>query len=361
MLQPQISIICATYNGEPKLPGLLLALQTNFANAISSFELIFVIDGSTDESEKLLREFVQRNPGKDIQIIKNSSNQGISISRNRGITASTSQFIAFVDDDCRPESLWVDTLCRYWEKAPNFIVGVGGFVKPSEIFSFNQKYCALIQPLRPFPLVLQHSTLRDRLKRYYGNHGCVFNFAEYLVGANMSFRKSALEQVGLFSAEMSFGGDDSYICMKLRGKFGDTCLAVIETLTMPHEYSIEFKDSLRRSLNYGVGAGRNFLLGKSGISINPGPILIISVTGILSVVTDLSTAVSTPLPPITLLLLSLTSLFYAIFVTRNYSKFEVQYRERVTIGLAFLLCELANLVGFLSAIRYLKIFSKRLV
>jgi len=56
-----LSVICATYNGEEKLPGLLKALESNFNDSQLDFEVIFVIDGSTDKSEELLSVFKKSN------------------------------------------------------------------------------------------------------------------------------------------------------------------------------------------------------------------------------------------------------------------------------------------------------------
>jgi glycosyltransferase involved in cell wall biosynthesis len=308
-----------------------------------------VIDGSTDKSEELLSVFKKSNSTQKIKVIKNSSNLGISQSRNVGIAASQSQILAFLDDDCRPTPHWINDLGELWNDASPSTMGIGGFVIPSEIKSFNQRFCAVTMPLRPYPMNAKKMTFVRRVKKYYAKPQENFMLVDYLVGANMSFRKTALDEVECFPSEIRFGGDDSYICHSLSKKYGDACLTVVPSLVMPHEFPQSFSDSLRRSYKYGLGAGKNFLRGSGGLSFNPGPLLILSLFLISLAIYTLSGGSVKNLPWISSLLPVIIIFFYSLLVTGGHASDRLRLFERPKFGLAFLLCECANTLGFFSA------------
>lgn len=96
MKQPQVGIIVPVYNTEK----YLLKCYNSIVNSAQNldFEIIFVNDGSTDDSLSLLNEFAKNDDR--IKVIS-QANQGLSAARNTGIDASSSKFILFLDsDDC---------------------------------------------------------------------------------------------------------------------------------------------------------------------------------------------------------------------------------------------------------------------
>jgi len=93
---PAVSIIIPTYN-RAHLIGQ--SLDSVFSQTFQDFEIIVVDDGSTDHTEKVLARYKDR-----IRYIK-QDNAGVSAARNRGILASTGDFIGFLDSD----DLWMPT------------------------------------------------------------------------------------------------------------------------------------------------------------------------------------------------------------------------------------------------------------
>ena len=89
-----LSIIVPVYNAAAYLQGLfgMLSSQNN-----RSFEVIFVNDGSEDESLALLTEAAARGEF-DMRII-DQSNAGASAARNAGIDAADGDYITFIDAD----------------------------------------------------------------------------------------------------------------------------------------------------------------------------------------------------------------------------------------------------------------------
>ncbi|MBL7075079.1 glycosyltransferase [candidate division KSB1 bacterium] len=87
---PLVSVIIPTYN---RAPLLSQAMESVLEQSIKDFELIVIDDGSTDDTREILRPFLPR-----IQYFF-QQNQGISVSRNKGIQISRGEYICFLDSD----------------------------------------------------------------------------------------------------------------------------------------------------------------------------------------------------------------------------------------------------------------------
>lgn len=108
-----ISIIVPTYNRAKKTLRLLQSLEKQNVNG---FEVIVVIDGSTDDTLEVLQTNTFYN--FNLKII-GQKNSGRSITRNNGVKAASSELILFLDDDMRMESTSVKSHlthhCKYKE------------------------------------------------------------------------------------------------------------------------------------------------------------------------------------------------------------------------------------------------------
>lgn len=95
MKQLPISVIVPVYNVEEYLAG---CIESILRQTFSSFELILVDDGATDDSARICERYAE----KDARIkVSHKENGGLSSARNAGIEAATGLFFTFVDsDDC---------------------------------------------------------------------------------------------------------------------------------------------------------------------------------------------------------------------------------------------------------------------
>ncbi len=89
---PTVSIIIPTYNREHLLGR---AIQSVLDQTYQNFELIIVDDGSTDDTEKLVKSF----NSEKIRYIWHGENKGPSAARNTGIQSAKGDYIAFQDSD----------------------------------------------------------------------------------------------------------------------------------------------------------------------------------------------------------------------------------------------------------------------
>jgi glycosyltransferase involved in cell wall biosynthesis len=91
---PTVSIIIPTYN-RAHLVGR--AIQSILDQTYKDFELIIVDDGSTDNTENIIREFQKKD--KRIKYICHKKNRGGSAARNTGVKNSSGYFLSFLDSD----------------------------------------------------------------------------------------------------------------------------------------------------------------------------------------------------------------------------------------------------------------------
>lgn len=90
----EISVIVPIYNVESFLEK---CVETLLKQTISSYEIILVDDGSTDNSGRICDDLGLSNP--DRVVVVHQSNAGLSAARNIGIDIAKGRYITFVDSD----------------------------------------------------------------------------------------------------------------------------------------------------------------------------------------------------------------------------------------------------------------------
>ncbi|MEN8164388.1 MAG: glycosyltransferase [Acidobacteriota bacterium] len=115
-LSPGVSVIVVTYNDRDRLIDCLRSLE-NQAVQSATTEIIVIDDGSTDGTAEAVRDLF---PG--VRVIT-KANEGADLSRNRGITESSGNIIAFIDSDCVAPGNWLEILVGVLEKDPSAVVG----------------------------------------------------------------------------------------------------------------------------------------------------------------------------------------------------------------------------------------------
>lgn len=102
-----LSIIVPIYNVEKYIGSLVNSLvkQTN-----KNFEVIFIDDGSTDESMQILKEIMAGSEQEFSFKLLQQVNQGLSSARNLGIHNATGEYIFFLDSDDEIEINFVETI-----------------------------------------------------------------------------------------------------------------------------------------------------------------------------------------------------------------------------------------------------------
>lgn len=89
---PTVSVIMSAFNAEAFLRE---AMDSILAQTFCDFELIVVDDASTDRTAEVLAEYSDSR----IRVIRNPSNVGVGVARNRGLRLARGKYIAVHDAD----------------------------------------------------------------------------------------------------------------------------------------------------------------------------------------------------------------------------------------------------------------------
>jgi peptidoglycan/xylan/chitin deacetylase (PgdA/CDA1 family)/glycosyltransferase involved in cell wall biosynthesis len=94
----QLSVIIPTFNRSGQLRACLQALNRQCSTS-GAFEVVVVVDGSTDDTLEMLASFQASYP---LQIVR-QENSGQPVALNRGIAAASGRYCLFLDDDILAE------------------------------------------------------------------------------------------------------------------------------------------------------------------------------------------------------------------------------------------------------------------
>ena len=101
-----VSVIVPVYNGEKTLLRTLKAINRQ---SFKDFEVLIVDDGSTDNTELIIKDFINKNSEMKCTLLK-TSRLGPGGARNKGINCAKGKYIVFIDSDDLPYKDYISTL-----------------------------------------------------------------------------------------------------------------------------------------------------------------------------------------------------------------------------------------------------------
>lgn len=116
----KISVIIPAYNAQEYIVFCMKMLEKQ---TYQNMEVILVNDGSTDQTDAIVRHYLASTPLDVIYL--SQENRGQAYSRNRGITHASGTYIAFIDCDDRIEEDYLEQLCSVAEAYTADVVNCG--------------------------------------------------------------------------------------------------------------------------------------------------------------------------------------------------------------------------------------------
>jgi glycosyltransferase involved in cell wall biosynthesis len=188
-----ISVVIPLYN---KQESIVATLQSVLAQTYTDYEIVVVDDGSTDNSARVVEEFIREamefngqlpmTNRPSIRLIR-KENGGVSSARNRGIIEAKGEYIAFLDGDDLWNEKYLETLhlliCDYPGAS---IYGIGcAKVRDGEV-----KYAISLTDIK-----------RGYVEDVWNNYsGC-------WTGSSSCSSKTKLLEAGLFDTRLAYGED----------------------------------------------------------------------------------------------------------------------------------------------------------
>jgi GT2 family glycosyltransferase len=245
-----MSVIICSLNGASGVDRCLRALAAQTIR--SALEVILVDDGSTDETSDV-------GHAHATIVVRHATNLGLAAARNSGLGMATAPVVAFLDDDCEPEPQWAEQLLTGYQDR---VTGVGGPVRPAAGHGFMAGYLQRHNPLKPqeVNLAVSNSVIYRFLlylwRQWITDEDLSGREVYAFAGANMSFLRQALAEVGQFDERFRFGGEDLDLCMRLNRSFPSGRLVFVPDARVIHHFKPSVRDTLRRSRAYGRGSAR---------------------------------------------------------------------------------------------------------
>ncbi|MEI1692552.1 glycosyltransferase family A protein [Acinetobacter baumannii] len=93
-----ISVVIPMYNSASTIVRALDSVKNQ--SYICNYEVLVVNDGSIDESQRIVENYISKNKDEKFKVILlNQNNSGVSKARNTGLHFAKGNFIAFLDSD----------------------------------------------------------------------------------------------------------------------------------------------------------------------------------------------------------------------------------------------------------------------
>ncbi|MBS3056894.1 MAG: glycosyltransferase family 2 protein [Candidatus Aenigmarchaeota archaeon] len=186
-----ISVVVCTRNRFGHLKKCVMSLLNQ---TLLSKEIIIVDDASKKAFS--IYDIFDKNSGLpkldgniDIILIQNKGVSGVVASRNTGVNASSSDIIAFIDDDGFAHKDWLRQLVKNYKN--DNILGVGG-----PVIEIGRKMKTPTFPVKNIAYIRNGKIIsKQRIKKMKEKKYLPRKFVLFLQGGNMSFRKHALVHV----------------------------------------------------------------------------------------------------------------------------------------------------------------------
>jgi len=211
-MRAQVAVVVVSYNTRDLLLDCLASVLESARER--TIELVVIDNASSDGSVEAIREAYA-----DVRLIQNSTNLGFGAACNQGIRATDCKFVLLVNSDARLNAQAFQALCDCMER--NERCGVAGCrlidASGAEVVNTRHFLTPLNQALELAGINLKR-THRAKLDRNLSD--CT---VDWIDGACLLLRRSALDEVGTFDERFFMYSEDEDLCFRLRQRGWQVC------------------------------------------------------------------------------------------------------------------------------------------
>jgi GT2 family glycosyltransferase len=195
--QPRVAVVVCCYT-EQRWDDLVAALASVDNQTRPADDVVIVVDHAPELFARLRRSF------PDHTIVDNRSTAGLSGARNTGVAETDADIVAFLDDDAVAAPDWLEHLCAPY--ADPDVMAVGGRVDPQ----WDER--------RPRWFPREFDWVVGCTYAGHAPEGPIRN----VIGANMSFRRALVDEVGGFDERVGrvgtnpAGCEETELCIRVR-------------------------------------------------------------------------------------------------------------------------------------------------
>jgi len=202
---PMVSVIILNYNGR-RILGQLLSdclssvLETSYPN----FEVIFVDNGSTDDSVVSIEEKFGKDPR--LKIIRNERNLGFAEGNNVGAKYARGEYIVFLNNDIEVDNRWLKELINIVNSDSTI-----GAAQSKLLLLHNRKQFDCAGGFIDYYGYASERGHGEEDKGQYDRIDEIF----YAKGAAILIRHEVLESVGLFDPDFIMYYEETDLCWRI--------------------------------------------------------------------------------------------------------------------------------------------------
>jgi GT2 family glycosyltransferase len=207
-----VSIVIVNYNTKDLV---IQCLQSIFENTIDlSFEVIVVDNASVDGSSTEIKE---KYP--EVKLYCSEINLGFGKANNLGAKLAAGTFLFLLNSDTLLIENSIKILKEFYENSNNSQIGVVG----CKLLDKNKKPHISYGNFPSFFQEFFELGLNKIFKKFYSeklsptiiDNGVENKFVDYIIGADMFFKKSIFEEIGGFDEDFFLYYEETEICYRL--------------------------------------------------------------------------------------------------------------------------------------------------
>lgn len=197
----KVSVLIAARNEEKNIEKLLESLKKqSFPKEL--FEVIIVNDHSTDNTDEIINDFINKNKELDVKLLK-AEKKGKKHAISQALHTAINELVIVTDADCVLNDLWIESIVGFYQEEKCKMILAPVLLSPAEnLFEKMQ--------------VLEHLSLIGSTAG-----SASIGFPVMCNGANMAYERKAALEVEKFRKDFYIpSGDDMFLLEQFVKRYG---------------------------------------------------------------------------------------------------------------------------------------------